>query len=398
MIPTHAPGGARGPALAGLARAPRTGADPVTGADSRRAPMLSDLVMVGASVKGVLGRGGGPEISYCTPGEFRGVKRPHAGAMELLRAARGGARLADGWLWNTCSRFELYGWFDGAPDQERAESLVLGAGAGPVNRLRGREALRHALRTAAGLNSPLAGDAEVVDQLRSCVRASEHAGGAGDGARWLSEELAASAERVRAETAWGRFAHRYCRVVIERLRDRLPAGRGWTAAVIGGSTTSASVLETLTGTLGLAPARVALACRAGRSGALSKRLAAGARGGRVLRVERYDDPAVLGAIGGADAVFLAADQREAILSGAQLAGSRDLSARGMVVVDFNTFGSLSAGPAVPGLRVFGAAELEAEVAAFNGEVIGAPGFAGAWSEAEHWIARRVSELLGEGTR
>jgi glutamyl-tRNA reductase len=365
---------------------------------SNAAAQLAELVMIGASVKGVLGRGEGPGVAYCTAEDFKSLKRPHTEALELLRKARGEAHLSDGWLWNTCSRFELYGWVGNESGPERLERMFRGESPAPMNILRGREALRHALRTAAGLNSSLAGDAEVVDQLRSCLRASEYAGVAGESARWLSEELATSAERVRSETGWGRFAHRYCRVVIDRLRDRLPVGHDWKVLVIGGSTTSASVIETMTGSLGIDPSRITLVYRGQRSGALMKRLAEATTGGAVLQVESYEDPAVLRAVGEADVIFLAADQREAILTGAQLAASRDLSVRPMLLIDFNTFGSVDGAAHVRGVRLIGPADLEAEVTAFNRAVISQPQFAVARAEAERWIARRVNDLIGEVSR
>jgi glutamyl-tRNA reductase len=417
--------GALGSLLATLVRRGRRAAreqDPrepllagASAGDARR--WVARLMMVGGSVRGALGAGDGPALIYCTGEQFLKLKRPHGEALELLRRSRGEDVTADCWLWNTCNRFEMYGFAPetGVGTPRLAHSLhatgeAMGRllpGEAPLNALRGRDALRHALRTAAGLNSVLAGDGEVLEQLRSCIRAAEHAGTSEAGTRWLASELEESASRVRKETAWRGFEHRYCRVVLEGLAARglMVPGHGTAPSeprssarvvVIGGSTTSASVLEVLAGMAGFERAERTLIYRGQRSGVLAKRLSAAAESGNVIRVETYDDPAVMAEIARADVLILAADQREPIVNGTALAGSRYLRVRGLTVVDFNTFGSVAGAMGIDGLRVIGTAELDEEVARFNKTMLALPAFEAARREAELWIERRVRELCDGG--
>jgi len=356
------------------------------------------LFMIGVESSGALGHGQGPAVHYSSAQDFRRVKRPHLETLDLLRHAVQCCEVRECWIWNTCTRFELYGWLprDVHPRarRETIERLVAlafpTADPGRMNILTGRQARLHMLRTAAGLNSHLIGDAEVVDQLDAARRAAEHAGSAAGLTNDLVDETVQSVRELREQTPWRDFENRYCATVLSRLADRLadPIGRG-RILVVGGSTTSCSILETLVRNFHVPRERLSLIYRGHRKGALVRRLHNAAGEGNVTIIESYTDPAVLHAVARADLVFLGIDQREPVATAHDLKACRDLGQRPLTVLDFNTFGSVVHAANAPGLEFITAAEIDTGIDAFNAEALGRPEFAPALAAAEAWIAAKA---------
>ncbi len=396
----------------------RRGREPAGDARSEPAPLfaptdlravvereIGTLIMAGVCVKCSLGRAGGPALRHCEHEELLHFKRPHTETVELLRRAaeRVGAR--ECWIWNTCSRYEFYAWLPKSASPERclealqiAAEEVLGQHAGEhANLLLGREAWTHALRTASGLNSSLVGDAEVVEQLRAARSAAQYAGTAGELTDAFIEGIGRSVRELREQTAWGKFEHRYCDVALSRLSPLLGAsvakGR---CVVVGGSTTSCSALETLAGRFGVPTRQLSLMYRGHRKGALIKRLHAAVGDGTMAVVEDYADPAVLEAVAAADLVIFAIDQRDPVFTGHELARVRGDSPRPQTIVDFNTFGSVAIASPIPSVRYIDAAHVDAQVAAFNRELIDDAALAGAARDAEKWIAAHVEPARRAG--
>jgi protoheme ferro-lyase len=407
-------------ALAQLVRRPRHSAYDLTHAPEPLFPNVNvsadvtrevgSLFMVGMETTGAMGRGQGPLLHYSSPADFRAVKRPHLETIDLLRHAAQCSDVRECWIWNTCTRYEFYGWFPvGATARSRQQTIdavkaMVFPTADPsrINVLTGPAARAHMLRTASGLNSHLIGDAEVVDQLDASRRAAEHAGSAGQLSNDLVDDTIDAVRLLRQETAWRNLDNRYCATVLARLAERLadPIARGQ-IMVIGGSTTSCSILETLIKDFRVPRERLSLIYRGRRKGALVRRLHNATGEGQVTIVESYTDPAVLGAIARSDLVFLGIDQREPIASGTDLVECRDLCERPLTVLDFNTFGSITASPlgggvgrggrnslgAMLGLDFLTAQEIDAGIDAFNGDATAKPDFAGSLASAESWIAR-----------
>lgn len=359
---------------------------------------VGTLVMVGVCMDSTLGRVGGPVLRHCSRDELKEFKRPHLETVALLKRMGQSGLFRECWVWNTCSRYEFYAWLPAGASRVQAEAAaaravedVFGpAAAGRVNVLRGREAWRHALRTAAGLNSVLVGDAEVADQLQAARCAAHLAGTTGALTGAFMRGIAKAVGDLRGETAWGRYAHRYCDVALDRLAPRLgPALSSGQCLVIGGSTTACSVLETLSRRFGVPRERVSLIYRGFRKGTLARRLNSAAGPGRVSVVGDYGDPKVLRALAATDAVFFTLDQRQSVVFGAALAAMRDLMLRPLKAVDFNTFASVADSAGIPGLDVVSAAEIDAEIGRFNAAVLGDAGLGAAVAEAERWIASHV---------
>jgi glutamyl-tRNA reductase len=369
------------------------------GCRGRERSLAQRLVMIGISVQGALGRGEGPALRYCTKDAFSQSKRSHVEVLDFLHGLRGGL-FSEALIWNTCNRLELFAWLHPDTCEEgarrgiaKAADQLLGSAASSASILCGTQALQHLHRTAAGMNSTLAGDAEVLDQLQSALRTSAHVGMGGVRCEALFDDAASMVDRLRRQTPWGAYAHRYCRAALDRLRPHLwngtPPRR---AVVVGGSTTGASVLETLAADFGLPHASLSLVYRGQRSGALTRRLEAAIGGGRTVNVDCYNDPTLVGEVAAADAVFLAGDHREPILCGNALREARaqaGVCGRPLTVVDFNTFPSTANLDAVEGARLLNAAEIELAIQSFNRDVLSQPAFARALAAAEALIAEHT---------
>lgn len=89
-----------------------------------------------------------------------------AGFAELVRERVGGARAAG--LLVTCHRVELYGTGD-AGELEELEAAARQRGLARLGMYRDRAALRHLLRLAAGLESAVTGEDEVLHQVRELL-------------------------------------------------------------------------------------------------------------------------------------------------------------------------------------------------------------------------------------
>ncbi len=354
--------------------------------------------MVGIQTRATLGPGDGPALRYCSQEAFRALRREHSETAALMRQAHA-AGLRECLIWKTCSRFELYGW-PTASLTARQLALLTFPQADPteINILVGAAARTHMLRTAAGLNSHLVGDAEVVDQLDASRRAAQHAGTALAQTDALVDDTIAAAARLREETPWRQFEHRYCAAALSRLVPAASLSRN--ILVIGGSTTSASILETLVDSFKVPPASIRLIYRGWRKGVLARRLHTSIGAGHVTAVEAYTDPTDLAAIADADLVFLGIDQREPI------AALDDFKHLPITIFDFNTFGSLrppspprggpewgwqdSLSSAAPDAFTYLCAkQIDHAIDSFNLETTLRPDFAQALAAAESWIARHA---------
>ncbi|HKJ01641.1 MAG TPA: hypothetical protein VJ997_04280 [Longimicrobiales bacterium] len=367
---------------------------------SRGAPAA--LVSVSASLAGGLGRGRGPELRFSDPRAFAQVKRSHAWLRDFLDWAREATSLREAFVWNTCQRVEFYGWLPGPPNGPEGTRLLARIrkelfGAEPdgleVNVLDGPDARHHLLRTACGLNSDFPGDRDVVAQLETACRRARGAGTAGALSWELVSNAVALARDVTTHTDFGRFATGYCAAALARIREAGDRDLGVLRhVVIGGSTTSRSVLCALRSQHGVQEHQLTSVYR-DHHGQM-KQLRAAVGNGRRLRVHAYSEECVLRAVADADVVFFGIDQSEPVIDAGVLDGLRDYTERPLIVVDFNTFGSLAAPPAHPGITTWTAQTLDHEVAMHAAITTTREGFGAAVEEAEAWIE---AKLTGSGT-
>jgi glutamyl-tRNA reductase len=114
--------------------------------------------------------------------------------------------LAEALIVSTCNRTELYG--VGAGPESLADWLVTESGgdtalAACLYRFDGPDAVRHAFSVAAGLDSLVLGEPQILGQLKDAYRAAQQAGTAGTLLNQLFQTTFAVAKRVRTETAIG---------------------------------------------------------------------------------------------------------------------------------------------------------------------------------------------------
>jgi glutamyl-tRNA reductase len=362
---------------------------------SRDEPMR--LVMIGASVANGLGPGRGPAIRYSDPHAFRLVKRSRKALRTCLEYAREHTPLAEAFVWNTCQRIELYGWLPAAIDAGEQTDIVGSLrsalyGAEPagleVNVLEGGDAWHHLMRTACGLNSGLPGDRDVAAQLQTAGRLAQCAGTGGPCTGALVDAAVAFARDVHAGTAWSRFSTGYCAAALTRVCEvdgaRLDRFRH---VVIGGSTTSRSILTTLSEEHGVSPRQLTLVYRDHHGQMRQLRAALGS--GRRIRVHAYGEEPVLRAIADADFVYFGIDQAEPVLDAAAVRGLRDVAGRPLTLVDFNQFGSIAGAEGLGPITWWSAQELDAAVAAHAAVTITRSGFAAALADVEERILARL---------
>jgi ferrochelatase len=371
-------------------------------ADAKPAVSHDRLVMVGASLPGRLGPGSGPELQHVDEATFASVKRTNEETAELLRELGQDSMVSEALIWNTCHRYELYAWLN----QESDITVGCGVNAlrkrlvrsedveGAVNVLIGQAAWRHLTRTAAGLNSGLPGDQDVVTQLKSAYQTAERAGVAGQQLDNLLREAERLSEALRSETQWGEVAPGYCFAALTQLIDELPQGlANRQHVVIGGSATSRSILQTLFERFAVPERNATLVYRAHQGGQM-KVLRRAIGNGRRLRTDSYSAPPVLSAIGAADVVYLGIDRAEPVLNREHLVGLRDFEATPLWIVDFNSKGSTADLDRIPGVRLFAAERLDEAVRAYADELCGLEHFSSVVQQAEAWLLART-EVGGE---
>jgi glutamyl-tRNA reductase len=355
---------------------------------------LDALVMIGVSLANRVGPGRGPQLEYSDADGLACAKRSHESVERFLAALQADGQIREAFVWNTCYRCELYAWLKpgDANDMRRCivgrlqhELFDVDTPGLKVNTLFGPNAWHHLMRTIAGLNSGLPGDKDIVAQFETAFRLAERAGTAGPHAQSLVKESKRLAERMRRETAWGRLDPGYCHAALSQVQEQIPLRlANLRHVVIGGSTTSRSVLHTLYETFGAKERDVTLAYRSHQGGQM-KLLRKAVRHGRRLRVGQYDEAAVLEAIADADVVHFGIDRPEAVLTPERVCGLRDLAARPLYVVDFNTAGSTRGLEEVPGVKVWTAAALDREVERFAERMCSEAEFPQIVQEAEQWI-------------
>ena len=127
-----------------------------------------------------------------------------AGALADLAAQAGIEEVV---LVSTCNRTEVY---LSAADANSARSWLTREAAKASLSVEpllychsGQEAVRHAFRVAAGLDSMVLGEPQILGQVKQSLRTAESAGTVGGVLRKLFQETFAAAKKVRTETALG---------------------------------------------------------------------------------------------------------------------------------------------------------------------------------------------------
>lgn len=119
----------------------------------------------------------------------------------------------------TCNRTELYGT---APVQDLRQALLVAAGASvetPLFVLHGRDAVHHLLDVAAGLDSMVLGEPQILGQVKQALVTARRCGTLGSVFDRLGRQAVATGRRVRSETVLGRDRPSIPRVAAEIARE-----------------------------------------------------------------------------------------------------------------------------------------------------------------------------------
>lgn len=369
---------------------------------------LDSLVMIGMSLPGRVRSQGAPELAFADGPTLREHKKSQCQVPDLLRSVCKDGGFREAFVWNTCCRFEMYAWFSPNADSAQRESALARARDSlfgsdhplpqSVNVLHAADAWRHVMRTVCGLNSGLPGDRDIVEQLQTAHRVADHAGTTGPLTRSLVEDAVSLERELRSETEWGDYATGYCSAALSRVAESTGVNlQQCRVVVIGGSTTSRSILDALTGRFDVPDRGLTLVYR-NRSGGHMKLLRKAIGNGRRLRVQSYGQDSVVRAVAEADLVCFGIDTEQPVLDLESIRGIRDFNERPLAVIDFNTFGSVRNAQAMEGVRVWSVARLDEQVNRFADQICSTEQFARAVRSAEAWIAEKTLGLQSRSER
>lgn len=251
------------------------------------------------------------------------VREPLALGEAEARAALADARacLPDGeaLILSTCNRTELYVVGAEADAVDAWHRCVLGASgadracpalAGARYHLQDHAAAAHLFRVAAGLESSLLGDNEIVGQLRAAARLADDTGMLGPRLRLVVDRALRTSKRARSETAIGAGGAGVGSAVAGVVAARQPAG--CRVALVGAGDAAAVIARELSKRL-----RVDLRV-VNRSLARAEALAA-QHGGSAAPLDR-----LTAALDGADVVVTATGAPVPIITPGVVAAVREL--------------------------------------------------------------------------
>ncbi|MFN2451774.1 MAG: glutamyl-tRNA reductase [Candidatus Dormibacteria bacterium] len=254
----------------------------------------------------------------------------HAGAPALLRYLVGHAGLNGAAVLSTCNRTEFY---ITCPDGLVADVIprlaryLDPAGGGDVaTHLQAQvdaDALRHLFRVAAGLDSMVVGEAQILGQVKAAHRLAREAGTLDPRLDFAFRRAASAGKRVRTETAVGRGAGSLTEVAIDQARSILGGLRGRGVLLVGAGKMSRSAARRLVDE----GARLSVASRGGETAlALAERLGAG-----TVAIDRKD---IAEAAADVDVILCSTSSAEPVLTAADLRGvQRRRGGRPLPVLD-----------------------------------------------------------------
>ncbi len=140
---------------------------------------------------------------------------------------------------STCNRVELYVSAEETVLPGLAGYLARSHGRAPeeiegsVYRLSGDEAVRHAFRVAAALDSMVIGESQILGQVKEAYERADTEGSLGTALQALRSRSLAAAKRTRHETGIGRNAVSISHVAVELARKIFGDLQGHTVLLVG---------------------------------------------------------------------------------------------------------------------------------------------------------------------
>lgn len=246
---------------------------------------------------------------------------------DVLTALRASA--AEGFALSTCNRVELYAVCGHeASGADILRQILATHGGVPVQAVREASyafghyaAVRHALRVAAGLDSMVIGEDEILGQMRRAIEAARRAGTLGPMLDRLGTAALACGKIVRSSTALGRHAESVVSIalrVARRLHGPLDGAR---IVVVGAGHTATLALRYLS------------AHAAGRVTVVNRTLESGAALASTHGAAARPWAELPDAVAGADIVLVCTAADSAVLDAATLSTGRRLTRRPLLCVD-----------------------------------------------------------------
>jgi glutamyl-tRNA reductase len=169
-----------------------------------------------------------------------------AEAAAWLEEQRSAGRCAA--ILSTCNRFEVYWW--GRHDLEpwfhglmRARGVDLGR---IIARSDGAACVRHLYQVAAGLDSQILGETEILGQVRRTHQVTQQAGASSRELDALFSGAVAAGRRIRRETRLGKHPASVSAAAVEVAFAAMPQQRPPTVVILGAGEVAAGVLRALT--------------------------------------------------------------------------------------------------------------------------------------------------------
>jgi glutamyl-tRNA reductase len=140
---------------------------------------------------------------------------------QALERVKRDAGLGEAMILSTCNRVEVYGRSEKNVVRAVAEFLARYHGRAPEETLKhlylleGEQAVRHAFRVAASLDSMVLGEPQILGQVKDAYEAAERAGSLGPVLNGLRTRSISAAKRARSETSIGRNAVSLSHVAVE---------------------------------------------------------------------------------------------------------------------------------------------------------------------------------------
>ncbi|MDT8369118.1 MAG: glutamyl-tRNA reductase [Longimicrobiales bacterium] len=212
----------------------------------------------------------------------------------LARLTASGSPLEEAALLATCGRFEIYGVAEHAHRvrrllmrlAHRAGEDDLTLGERRTYFLHGSSAAEHLFNVAAGLDSAVKGEAQILGQVRDVIGCGDDERTLGPRLRRLFQSAVATGKRVRSETEIGRGAASLAGASLHLLRQQMESLEGVPTLVLGAGETGTLAAHLLA----KAGCRVSVA---NRTPERAERLA-GEVGGEVYRLDEL--PAILSGV------------------------------------------------------------------------------------------------------
>jgi glutamyl-tRNA reductase len=157
-----------------------------------------------------------------------------------LQRMREEAGAAEAMILSTCNRVEVYARSDHADGAERLRAFLCAfhgrtreSLGGSLYDFTGPEAVHHAFRVVASLDSMVIGEPQILGQVREAYHLAESAGTLGPVLGALRNRSVSAARRVRAETGIGAGAVSISYVAVELARKIFGALEGRNVALVG---------------------------------------------------------------------------------------------------------------------------------------------------------------------